>query len=77
MSETQIQQASTYLSLWKHSKESWKFSKIRQTWILKHIYSEKAIPEKLFEIALEYLQDLKGNSRNVSFDFFFFFIIKI
>ena len=27
-----------YLNLWKNDKKNWKFQKVRQTWLLQHMY---------------------------------------
>lgn len=51
-----------YLNTFVNDRDSWKFCKVRQVWLLQHMYSEK-IPEKDFQMLLEYLRGLQGNAR--------------
>lgn len=32
-----------YLDLWKNKREEWKFSKVRQCWLLQHMYDESQV----------------------------------
>lgn len=50
-----------YLKQFKQDKENWKFSKQKQNWIIKNI---KIIPENYESILFEYLDSIKGGSRN-------------
>ncbi|KAF9428966.1 hypothetical protein BGZ94_000307 [Podila epigama] len=52
-----------YLMEWKRSRGTWKFQKLRQVWLLSHLYSDKDIPDSHWEIFLEYIHDLKGAAR--------------
>ena len=52
-----------YLHKWKSDKANWSFSKVRQTWLLQHMYDKNAIPDELFSIFLEYLGGSQGNAR--------------
>lgn len=35
--------ALSYLKCWKKQQEQWKFQKVRQTWLLKHMYDESLV----------------------------------
>lgn len=35
--------ALSYLKCWKKNKEEWKFQKVRQTWLLKHMYDTSLV----------------------------------
>jgi len=61
--EIRILEAKEYLRLWKHDKESWKFNKNRQTWLLKNMFHKDALEDSSFSILVEYLRPLKGNAR--------------
>jgi len=52
-----------YLDVWKGARPLWKFQKVRQSYLLQNIYDRKKVPKKHFKILLEYLEELKGNSR--------------
>ncbi|KAI7816590.1 hypothetical protein BC939DRAFT_468537 [Gamsiella multidivaricata] len=53
-----------YLVEWKRSKDTWKFQKLRQVWLLNHMYDDKEIPSTHWNIFLDYIHDLKGAARN-------------
>ncbi|CAH1793780.1 unnamed protein product [Owenia fusiformis] len=55
-----------YLKEWKTNKEKWSFQKVRQVWLLKHMYDVEKIPDEDFEILLSYLEGLKGKAREVT-----------
>ncbi|XP_056018477.1 uncharacterized protein LOC125670802 isoform X3 [Ostrea edulis] len=59
-------QASEYLHQWASNKESWKFQKVRQVWLLKNMYSEDKVTNDDFTILLRYLDGMKGRSREVT-----------
>ena len=50
------QEALNYLVLWKTHKDSWKFNKNTQTWLIRHVYDAGVVPKHSFETLLEYLQ---------------------
>ncbi|KAG0344583.1 hypothetical protein BG004_004344 [Podila humilis] len=52
-----------YLVEWKRSRDSWKFQKLRQVWLINHMYNDKEIPDSHWGIFLEYIRDLKGAAR--------------
>lgn len=54
-----------YLNQWATTRESWKFQKIRQIWLLEHAYDKDAIGKKEFALLCDYIQDLKGVARTV------------
>jgi len=62
-SEETIQPAITYLLSWKEKTKDWKFKKLRQTWLLQSMYDKEKVSKANFKILLEYLEDLKGASR--------------
>ena len=49
-----------YLKQFCEDKESWKFSKQKQNWVLKHL---KDIPEEYNEYLVEYVGGIQGGSR--------------
>ncbi|UZO25756.1 uncharacterized protein OCT59_018016 [Rhizophagus irregularis] len=53
-----------YLINWRYCKEQWKFQKIRQIWLLKNAYSEDLLSEDFFELFLDYIAELLGQSRD-------------
>jgi len=56
-------EAQEYLRCWKFDKSLWKFSKNRQTWLLKNLFLPDALDDETFGILLEYLRPLKGKAR--------------
>ncbi|KAG0040749.1 hypothetical protein BGZ82_010567 [Podila clonocystis] len=52
-----------YLVEWKRARDTWKFQKLRQVWLINNMYSDKEIPDSHWEIFLEYIRDLKGAAR--------------
>ncbi|KAG0034610.1 hypothetical protein BGZ81_003923 [Podila clonocystis] len=52
-----------YLVEWKRTRDTWKFQKLRQVWLINNMYSDKEIPDSHWEIFLEYIRDLKGAAR--------------
>jgi len=62
-SEGAIQPAITYLLSWKEKTKDWKFKKLRQTWLLQSMYDKEKVSKAHFKILLDYLEDLKGASR--------------
>ncbi|KAJ2961257.1 hypothetical protein NQZ79_g3500 [Umbelopsis isabellina] len=57
-----------YLRAWKSDRSSWKFQKVRQTWLLSNLYDEIKIGDEDFAILLEYLQELKGKARQTTIE---------
>lgn len=63
--ETMQKECLNYLSKWKHSKDDWKFVKLKQIWIQKNVFEEDKIPKDFWNTALEYFNSSKGKSRDV------------
>jgi len=53
-----------YLEQWSTKRSEWKFKKVRQIWLLKSIYDHKKVSAAHFALLLDYLEDLKGISRD-------------
>jgi len=56
--------ALSYLKTWAEDRESWKFEKCRQIWLINHIYDTDNLPEDSFPSLLEYLGSIKGGMRD-------------
>ncbi|XP_040212681.1 uncharacterized protein C7orf50 homolog isoform X2 [Rana temporaria] len=54
-----------YLKSWS-KKHEWKFQKTRQTWLLMNMYDQEKVPDKYFQIMLDYLGGLKGSARETT-----------
>lgn len=52
-----------YLSLWKHNKSEWKFEKLKQNWLQKHMFDEDMIPNEHWNTLIEYFSGAKGQIR--------------
>ncbi|PVV00952.1 hypothetical protein BB560_004645 [Smittium megazygosporum] len=55
----------SYLSEWKHSRETWKFQKSKQLWLIRSIYDVEKIDDSNFAILKEYIKSIQGNFRNI------------
>merc|ERR1711990_491769 len=55
--------ALSYLKTWAEDRESWKFEKCRQIWLINHIYDTENVPEDSFPCLIEYLGSIKGGMR--------------
>ncbi|KAF9129269.1 hypothetical protein BG015_004215, partial [Linnemannia schmuckeri] len=53
-----------YLVEWKKARATWKFQKLRQVWLINHMYDDKQLPNSHWNLFLEYIHDLKGAARN-------------
>lgn len=65
------EEAASYLTQWKASKNkdsssktmpSWKFNKNTQSWLIRHMYEADKVPKSTFLLLLEYLEGLEGKS---------------
>jgi len=56
--------ALSYLKTWAEDRESWKFEKCRQIWLINHIYDTDNVPEDSFPSLIEYLGSIKGGMRD-------------
>ncbi|KAJ2759069.1 hypothetical protein H4S06_002403 [Coemansia sp. BCRC 34490] len=54
--------AHSYLRQWTESPGEWKFNSAKQRWIVQHVYSDSLIPDDIFEIAVKYLAQSRGES---------------
>ncbi|XP_046385389.1 uncharacterized protein C7orf50 homolog [Ischnura elegans] len=52
-----------YLQHWRYDRSSWKFSKLKQTWLLKHTFDSRKIPANMFPILVDYIASSKGGAR--------------
>lgn len=59
------EKALNYLSRWKHNQSEWKFEKLRQIWLQNHMFDVTALPDKFFDILVEYFGGSKGKIREV------------
>ncbi|CAI2381762.1 unnamed protein product [Moneuplotes crassus] len=50
-----------YLDTWKNDKENWKFSKTRERWLCRSMYSIEKVPTKSFKIMIKYLEGMYMN----------------
>ncbi|XP_075930346.1 protein cholesin [Petromyzon marinus] len=57
-----------YLKSWATDKEQWKFQKLRQTWLLQHMYDAEKVPDSYFRILLKYLAGLKGQAKDTTIE---------
>nr|XP_020461882.1 uncharacterized protein C7orf50 homolog [Monopterus albus] len=63
---TALQQALDYLTCWAENRSRWKFQKIRQTWLLQHMFDSEKIPDTKFAVLLQYLEGLRGGARDLT-----------
>lgn len=59
---------STYLPNHGTTQEQgsgWRFNKVRQTWVLNHLYDEGRVDAKMLKLALPYVAGLQGGAREV------------
>jgi len=61
--EIRVLEAKEYLGMWKRDKDSWKFNKTKQTWLLKNMFHKDALDDSSFSILVDYLRPLKGKAR--------------
>lgn len=59
----QASKALSYAYLQFSQPATWKFNKARQNWLIRNIWSEKAIPEAHVPLVLKYLTGVKGGVR--------------
>ncbi|XP_078450565.1 protein cholesin isoform X1 [Lampetra planeri] len=57
-----------YLTSWATDKNQWKFQKLRQTWLLQHMYDAEKVPDSYFKILLKYLAGLKGQAKDTTIE---------
>lgn len=54
-----------YLKTWSEDRDSWKFEKCRQIWLINHSCEPSLVPETIFPALLLYLASIKGGMREV------------
>ncbi|XP_065805932.1 uncharacterized protein C7orf50 homolog isoform X2 [Labrus bergylta] len=63
---TAPQHALDYLTCWAENRTEWKFQKTRQTWLLQHMFDSEKVPDEKFSLLLQYLEGLRGGSRDTT-----------
>ncbi|KAJ2663988.1 hypothetical protein IWW48_001000 [Coemansia sp. RSA 1200] len=58
--------AHNYLRQWTERSDDWKFNSAKQRWIVQHIYSDSLVPDDIFDIAVKYLAQSRGESLRAS-----------
>eukprot|EP01029_Cantina_marsupialis_P001919 TRINITY_DN11744_c0_g1_i1.p1 TRINITY_DN11744_c0_g1~~TRINITY_DN11744_c0_g1_i1.p1 ORF type:complete len:206 (+),score=70.98 TRINITY_DN11744_c0_g1_i1:61-678(+) len=53
-----------YLVTWKNDRDSWKFRKVRQLWLLHNCFNPLLLPKEYFPTFLEYIAGLRGLGRD-------------
>jgi hypothetical protein len=59
-------EAGEYIELWSKARESWKFNKKTQTYLLKHCYDPAELSKENFPAFLQYIDGLQGHARSTS-----------
>ncbi|KAG8226938.1 hypothetical protein J437_LFUL004656 [Ladona fulva] len=52
-----------YLQTWQYDRSSWKFSKFKQTWLLKNMFDLRKLPSSVFPVLVEYISGSQGGAR--------------
>jgi len=58
-----MSKALRYLKTWNEDRNSWKFEKCRQIWLLNNAYDELKVSEEVFPTLLSYMASIKGGMR--------------
>lgn len=58
-----MNQALIYLRTWYKTREQWTFQKVRQVWLLQHMYDVNQVNSKCFKRLLAYMDGMKGQAR--------------
>ena len=61
--EKEKQRNAEYLQKWKHSRDSWKFEKLRQISIQQTMFEQDKLSDDVWPLALEYLAGSKGAAK--------------
>nr|XP_057917947.1 uncharacterized protein C7orf50 homolog isoform X2 [Doryrhamphus excisus] len=59
-------QALDYLTCWADNRADWRFQKIRQTWLLQHMFDSEQVPDDKFSVLLQYIEGLRGGARDTT-----------
>lgn len=54
-----------YLSQWKYNRNEWKFEKLRQVWLINHMFDLDRLPDQFFDTLVDYLSKSEGKSREI------------
>lgn len=57
------QKCLNYLSQWKHTRDAWKFEKLKQVWLQQNMFDSAKVPEEFWDILVEYFSGCKGKAR--------------
>merc|ERR1719195_2528468 len=57
-----------YLKQWDEDRDSWKFEKCRQIWLLHNAYEKTRVADELFPSLLRYMESIKGGMRSLALD---------
>lgn len=63
--DKEIERTITYLTKWDTNRDEWKYEKLRQIYIQKHIFDEKIIQNEHCDVAISYLSTSKVNSAKI------------
>ena len=55
--------ALAYLHAWQQQPAQWRFQKVRQVYLLRHMYDLDRVPKADFGVLLGYIEGLQGRSR--------------
>eukprot|EP00736_Rhodelphis_marinus_P012347 Rmarinus@m.3616 len=55
-----------YLEQWDKDRKNWKFQKVRQTWLLQHMFNPDSIHKTHFPVLLRYINGLQGVAREAT-----------
>uniref|UniRef100_A0A6B2LLI0 WKF domain-containing protein n=1 Tax=Arcella intermedia TaxID=1963864 RepID=A0A6B2LLI0_9EUKA len=54
-----------YLDAWNSDRGNWRFSKVKQKWLLANMYDRKKINKEHFKVLLKYLGGMTGQRREI------------
>lgn len=57
--DKEIERTNTYLTKWDTDRDEWKYEKLRQIYIQKHIFDENIIQNEHCDVAIQYLSTSK------------------
>ncbi|KAI9217064.1 hypothetical protein BC828DRAFT_392079 [Blastocladiella britannica] len=68
--ERDLSEALLYVSAWKAGgvAAGWKFNKVKQMWLLQHLYAHDSIPDDRFADIVEYIAGLQGAAKTRTFE---------
>lgn len=57
--DKEMEKTIAYLTKWDTERDEWKYEKLRQIFIQKHIFDETVIPSEHIDVAIKYLSTSK------------------